>query len=113
MNGLYFLPDTFDSVDVLFLFRIGTHGVHFFDLNMRSFFAIPRTGTVWVSASESESAIGSKDRLTLLCRKLNCGHDAHVGKDEEMSYLNPSPALFWRICWVLFSAAIELCLAFW
>lgn len=33
--------------------RIYSHGVHYFDFNLRTYFAVPRTGTMWVSVSTS------------------------------------------------------------
>lgn len=42
-------PVMFNSVCLFFLFRKGSHGVHYFDHNMRTVFAVPRTGTLWVS----------------------------------------------------------------
>ena len=52
-----FFPLLFNSVGLLiFLYRYGSQGVHYFDHSMRAYFAIPRTGTVWVSVFEFASS---------------------------------------------------------
>nr|XP_046228665.1 general transcription factor 3C polypeptide 2 isoform X2 [Scatophagus argus] len=43
---------------------IGSHGIHYFDLNLRSYFAVPRTGTMWsISYTDWLNSVVTSDVL--------------------------------------------------
>lgn len=87
--------------------RSGSHGVHYVDHQMRTFFAIPRTGTLWVSLYPSgifiiffESAVGERfDYLCsfwsprivgmmLICSRMKTWKDSCVLFDQLKSFSN-------------------------